>query len=64
MARVYKRSKSDFYGIRAIIFEFHEDSFVEICDWNLALDHHMSCNLSFRRFEFLFYKYGLMDLTP
>ncbi len=63
MARVYKRcdySKSDFYGIRAIIFEFHEDSLVDICDWNLGLDH-MLCNLSFRRFEFLFYYYGLMN---
>ena len=57
MARVNKRcdynSKSDLYGIRAIIFEFHEDSLVEICDWNLALDH-MLCNLSFRRLIFCF----------
>ena len=56
MARVYKRcdySKSDLYGIRAIIFEFHEDSLVEICDWNLALDY-MLCNLSFRRLNLCF----------
>jgi hypothetical protein len=56
MTRVYKRcdyNKSDLYDIRAIIFEFHEDSLVEICDWNLALDH-MLCNLSFRRLIFCF----------
>ena len=64
MARVYKcfdYSKSDLYGIRAIIFELHEDSLVEIFDWNLALDY-ILCNLSFRRFELLIYTYGVMDL--
>ena len=65
MARVYKRfdySKSDFYGIRAIIFELNEDSLVEICDyWNLALDY-ILCNLSFRMFELLIYNYEVMDL--
>ena len=45
-------SKSDFYGIKAIIFGLHEDSLVEICDWNLALVDYMLCNLSFRRLNF------------
>ena len=47
-------------SIRAIIFELHEDSLVEICDWNLVLDY-MLYNLSFRRFELLICIYGVMD---
>ena len=52
MVRIYRvedYQRSDMYGLRSIIIEFHENELTEVCGWNLALDEFLG-PVSYRRF--------------
>ena len=52
MVKIYRVEdylRSDMYGLRSIIIEFHENELMEVCGWNLALDEFLG-PVSYRRF--------------